>query len=489
MNFQQPVQPVQTGIRVTKLLIHETGTYNPQFRRSYTTNLDNATMQSVIERVSGADKFKPLLMAGVANQFVMPSATPEKELAVPNGWNERRARFMMEIEHHYAQLGTTIIEVITGYTDHLGITGTGAIDPNMTFYINSTMQIKTMHERTPMGVVPHMQVIDSSQLLADNNFSGIYTDAKDHRMRPEDVYSTMSRLNTELEAGTVDMRTTLTNVAVKSRRANTLPANYMASIMDNHRSAQITQDYGTGVQDVLVTARGLVAENSVVRDPFISAMSQVRGQPANNWFVFRELLQLDPNAASDQVCVIQILGQTHQHEVHHAGQTQYWGGSDRDTHAASVLSQGVPALMMELMLMRIVFKASNHTVGGQIVSQVLDVEGFSNIDMRPYVQNFQLQLEHVLLRDLSFNGQIGFNIEMQVDLLGETWITVQFESDPPVKYVTPSFADALMTPVITSDPQQALNVARDFELLIDNVTQETAGFNGGHSNSAVFTSI
>lgn len=463
----------QAYTRVTKFLVKDTGTYNPQMRRAYNTNLDASTMGAIVERVHGTDKFNPMLLSGIAGQFIQPTATPERELMIPNGWDTPRTRFMLSLEHEFPGLGSRVTEVVTGFTDHQGITMSGAIDPNMKFYVNSVVQTRSVLMHTPFGTQQGVTVVDNSHVLADNSFGSIYTPVKEHRLRPEDVYSAMSRLNAEV-GDAVDMRTVQTNVAVKSRRANALPATYMAGILENHRVAAHNQEFGSGMQDILTSARGNAAEASVVKDPFLSAMTQITGRPASNMFTMNELRQLDPNI--DAVAVIGFSGPTQQAQQHHAGQTQHWAGTDRETLVATILSQAVPALMMDLALTVLVFKSTNNTIGSQMLTQPLDYHGFANIDMTENIRIFISQFEAIVLRDITYNNQIGYNLEMRVDLLGETMIRVQLDSGPVIDYVTPSFCDALMTPVLTTDVNQANNVARDFDMLISNVSDQTAGF-------------
>lgn len=465
------------GLRITKLLIHETGTYNQQYRRPYVTNLEAGTLNALSERLNGADKLMPSMMAGVANQFIAPSATPEKEVGIVGGWGERRMRFMMEVEHVYAT-GVKITEVILGYTNYAGITVSGAVDPRMEFFVNSTLQVRNSIERTPMGNQTYSSVVDSSHVLADNNFTGLYTPEKDQRMRPEDVYSLMSRSHIPDMGNTLDMRTTLTNQAVKSRRSNSQAANYMAGILDNYKNATATSEFGQGAQEILNTARGYAAELPAARDPFLMAISQIRGTAVGNTFSYGDLRSLDPNV--DAMTAAVFMQETQRAQTHSIGQTQLWGGADRDTSVATILSQSVPSLLMDLMLTRIVFKSSNRFIGGEVQTHVFDAQGFSNVDLSEFVRLFQIRLAHEILKDITYDNQVDFAIEMRVDLLGETWIGIEFDNHPRVDFVTPSFCDALTVPVLTSNQEASMTLARDFDMLFETVQNNTSPAAGGN---------
>src|ERR1039457_7087159 len=130
------------NIKINKVLLIETGSYNTQYRRSYDTHLEGNAMNTILEKLSGVNKYSPSLMSTIAGQFISPTATPEKPLELINGWNERRMRFMMEIEFVH-RMGAKVTQVILGYTEYSGVSLNASIDPRMTFYINSVMQTKS----------------------------------------------------------------------------------------------------------------------------------------------------------------------------------------------------------------------------------------------------------------------------------------------------------------------------------------------------------
>lgn len=475
------------GIRVTKMLIHATGTYNTQYRRPYATHLDRHGLDIISERLGSADKYTPNILAGVANQFIAPTAAPEKELTIANGWATPRLRFMMEVEITYAT-GTKLTEVLLGYTEHPGITPNGAVDPRMEFFVNSTMQLRETIERTPYGNQVYSSIVDSSHVLADNGFSGLSSPTYDQRMRPEDVYALISREHIPVSdmKNTFDMRTSLTNQAVKSRRSNSQAPNYMASILGNYRNAALSQEFGQDYQEVLSQARGFAAENPASRDEFLKAISQIRGTTVGNVFTWSDLLRLDPN--SEAVTKMTHMNDTIRATVHQTGQTQSWQGADRDTQNASILSHSVPSIMMELMLTRLHFKSTNHTVGGQPMTTIINALSFSNTDLAQYLNTFIVRFEHEVMRDITYDNGVSYSLEMNVDLLGETWITLAIDNGSEVQYVTPSFCDALTVPVLTSNVDQAMMLATDFDNLHNTLQSNTVpGLSG--NTVGVFNSI
>lgn len=486
-------------VRIANLLIMETGTYNPQFRRPYETHMEADTLQSVVERVAGAPKYNPMLLAGVASQFVLPQATPEAQLNIANGWDTKRGAFMMEVHHQHHPMGTTTVLFVQGYTDHFGVhiptPSNVMLDDRMIFTINNITKVRSFQERVPgVGLVDRTSVVENAHLLVNPEFSGVRTQQKDHRMRPEDVYSAMSVLTAASHLdpnSTTDMRVTMTDAPTKSRRKNALPASYMASVLDGMREAVQLESVGAGYGDLYTSARGAVAEESVARDSFLKILADNRGGHYTNNFTWRELKALDANV--DNVTGVNQLGELHKHEVHSVGQTAYWQGSDRETQAAAILAQAIPALMMELTLTQVGFKASNHTLTGTLETRPFHFRGFLNgVDSSPYMQAFLTQVESIILRDVIGVAQCAFQVHVNADVRGETWIQVQFDSNPPVDYVVPSFCDALMAPVLTMDRQRVATIANDFQSLIGVVNDANQSMKIGNmpgGSNAIFGNI
>jgi hypothetical protein len=146
---------------------------------------------------------------------------------------------------------------------------------------------------------------------------------------------------------------------------------------------------------------------------------------------------------------------------------------------ATTLSNAVPALMMELAITKLAFQSTNRNIGGAITTFIGNVDSFSNMDMSPAIDLFIQKLEATVLQDISMNGDIDFAIQMKIDLVGETWINLSFAGQPPMDFVTPSFCDALMVPVLTNSREHSIHVAQDFEQLTGVVSNMRAPQMGG----------
>lgn len=467
--------------RITKLLIQDTGTYNVQFRRPYMSEGSLNLINEFANRLEGQTSIAASQVAGVAGQFVHPQATPEKEIVIANGWGQRRMRFMMEVQHGSHVSGHTT-EVILGYTEHNEgvIVHSGAVDPRMRFFINSIIQVRNTAVMTPTGMGMSQTVTDNSHVLYNDTpggLAGMFAAAsqKEMRLRPYDVFMTIGRAHLPESEQIYDTRVIQGPKAELSKRQNNMPANYVADVLQSYKAASMHgRQFGQAEEQVITAAAGYVRERAAEQNPFLSALSQMHGTPVANWFTFADLLAIDP--AVDAVTQVVLMGPTQQNMAHVANQTATWGTADHDTVIATSLSNSVPALMMELALTKIAFKSTNNNVGGQPLTMILDAGSFSNIDQSQSLAFFTHQLEKVLLADLTMNNQISYALEMRVDLLGETWIHMSFDARPFIDYVTPSFCDALLTPVLTTNAQQAVSLAHDFDQLTGYIGDRHSNF-------------
>lgn len=458
------------NLRIVKLIMQETGTYNPQYSRPYTTQFDGQTLNAVVERVVDRNmgKFDQAALSGLSSSFISPTPTPEAMIPIVNGWNEKRARFLMEVNFDF-QLGGSSTSYIQGYTSFPGITASQSIASDMEFYINSIITTKKTSYQTPYGMQVAETVTDNSHLLCSNNWNSISQPGQQRLMRPQDVFCNMQTSHIPGSYGgditdIMDGRTILRSEATKSSRINGLGGAYASKIIDGYLTSSSLSDFGQSESAIISNSISQVHELQAMTDPFLAALASVTSYGVTNKFRYTDLTRLDPNV--QYVTNYAIAGPTQMLQPHYAGQTAAWHSTDRATLAATILSQAVPAIMMDLMINRMVFKSTNHDITGQMNTVIIDGKSFSNTDMTRNFEMFKRRLEKEVLLDLTYNNQISYAIDMRVDLLGETWIGISIDGQPTIDYVTPSFCDNLFVPVITNSAATVQTLTHDFENLV-----------------------
>lgn len=457
--------------QVTKLLFTETGTYNDMPIRPLYSHLEAPELQMFQEVTQGGKQLTANHLARVAPMMLRPKTEIEGIANIANGWGERRFRFMMEVRHG-GVMGSQVLQYLTGYTDHAGIGHAGTLDPQMRLFFNNTLTVRGVVESTPLGNMMRSTVADASHVLVGNYRPTFGSQDIGHRtLRPEDVFATMG--HSILGSGDVmDLRTSFAGGIMKSRRSNGSAPIWLSKTLQAHKTAfnddtNNANDYGQLLDD----ARGATQEGLISQDGFLSQLQRFQTSLVEGGSIsYGELCAVSPGL-DNIVHVFPITQVQRQKEyIHSAGDTRNWTGQDPATIVATTLSYSVPSIMMDMMLTGIHFMATNQTLDGSVRITPLGAQSFAEgIDLTPYIQHFMVRLDLEVLSGLFSNNLIDYNIEMGVDILGETMIKVSIGGNPQEVFVIPSFADALCAPIITLSGNTLSHLAYDIDNLVNNL--------------------
>ena len=507
--------------QITKLLIYETGEYNQQWSRPYTTNYDGHVLSQFHEQLQGVKHYSPASFTGLAQSFLKPTANVDMQhgqIAIPEGWGSRRCRFMMVVEYE-SHIGTRFQEILTGYTTHVGAMPQSGytsmeaqqllVDNDMQFYVNSTIHLQISQQYGPAGMREVAAVAKNAHILADNNFTSMYQPDHLERMRPTDLFAVMSRSHLHQlrdEHGNIpgvgnklfDARNANSTMAALSLRGNVIPASYMARVVENWSNAPATStDPGTTGGDFFTNARQYANDGLVSSDQVLRMIADLRGEPIGNTFRFRDLLKLDPTIQGRVLG--RCSGRTQKIQGMHAqGETNEWYGRDPITLAATIISQCVPGIMADLALTVMHFKMHNEMAvsgnysnvdpttflgrpGYQPDMAIINIAGFGDQDLSPAMFAFEKRFWFEVMKDLCFDNQVRFMLEVICDLTGETVVNISLDGRPIEQFVTPSFADALLTPLVTRDHNHVVQVADDFNHLLHAVAPPDSQHDAGGS--------
>jgi hypothetical protein len=475
--------------QIVKFIIQETGTYEDQFRRPYHTSLDARTQRDLLEAVDGKNKITAAAIASVANDFIKPSAQPESQIGIANGWDTKRLRYFLEIQS-LDFIGNTTHIYVVGYTDYTGLSLSLSIDPNMVFFINAVNITRTSRVSTPLGNQIHHNLIDASHVLVNDKYDGIgpnYGSNKAFGLRPEDIFNRQS--NSDLREGLedtdflTDTRLSLTSNAIKSKRSNSIVPVYTSQLLDSFIQTRTSEHY-SDMATIRSTAADTVASLSTSKDPFMSFIASRNQFSASNRFTFADLQAFDPNVI--HVTTVVPVNSHYSSNLHQRGMTASWGGGDYNTQFATMISQSVPSYMLGFTINKIHLFSTNMDIGGGITTKIANVKSFNeNIDITANIQAFIFKLETELLKGLSYNNQLSFQLEMVCDLLGETWIKISINGEPQIDYVCPSFCDSLFVPVVTYSEDVQTSIATDFEYIMTNIHDMNSTKNNGLFTGAI----
>lgn len=460
---------------IARALFVETGTYNDMTSRPYQTSTVTAPILHQFQEATNNGQFLAASnLSGIAGHFIKPSAEPEKDqygnnriVGIANGWNTSRLRFMLDV-YTPSNFGM-LRQIVTGYTDFTGVANNGAMAQDMVLFINNVITLRSVEDIGAQGRQVRTTVADASHLLSGAYQPGFGGGHISYTMRPEDVFAKMSTL--DLADDVLDTRPTFATGHKKSKRSNGNVSNYISNILRSYKST--TEDDMNSACDMVAmldSARGLVKEGDLASDQFLYNLQRNTSFQEGGSVRFGELLSFFPELNDDNITKVQLARGSLLQETHQQGQTEHWNGNTMETVASTALAHSVPSLMMEYMLTRVQFMATNRTLNGDFDVVIAGCRAFAEgIDLTPYLQKFIERLKVEVLRGLSSNNMLDFEITMLVDILGETRVDISMQGGPMIQYAIPSFCDALFVPVMTEQEGTLRNLAHDMNQLADTI--------------------
>lgn len=458
--------PHQPDITIKKVVMADTGQYHDQFYRPYETSLDLQTLNNLTAITEGGTLISQSNLAGVAGNIIRPSAMVQGNVGIANGWGEQRLRFFMEVEIG-ASIGYGQIHVYSGYTDHKGVNfHTSSLDPSMRLYFNGCMRLQSTRVRNANGVTDMIRPRDACQVLAtpedEIGHGGINTIS----MRPTDVFSGVD----QAQYGAIDGRVGFSLGAKTSKRSNANTPQYLSDTISAMTSSIQQGDYfDESYETVTSESRAKVGERDYGEDPFLSMFSQNQYNEYAGSVTWGELLGMCPHL--EQVTELSLhnpnMVAVNDHRTSSAG----FGGADRESVVAATFASALPSIMLDCMVMEMAFTATNATIGTDYEIIPADARTFSDhMDARGPVSVVLDRVRNEILQTISMNNQIGFGVSVYCDVIGETRISVSSDGGLPVEFVTPTFADARMAPVMARDVNTLNAISHDITNICHNLT-------------------
>lgn len=479
-----------TRINVVRLLLQETGTYAPMFLRPFQTNSDGAATQGIIARVEAnrGGNINSAVLSGLTHGMLRPSAHYTGQAVIPNGFGERRIRFVMELAVN--DRGMESVYFMQGYTNYLGISMTGVVDPDMQFIVNSYLRVNRSRRQGEHGVTFQDYVTECAQVVNGEVYNQMgMTDM--YSIRPQDVYTgiqtnylqdTYNRHGSESSLHSAV--NTVVNAPVRSNRMNNTASNYVSSILDAYQTGRNFGEIGQSRNNIFSRAAGMVTEPTISENPFFNMLARVRGVHSTTTFSAKELTRLDPNAPN--AMKFATVSTSSNHVMAHAGDTNGWKDASDETVAATVIGNAVPALLMECMMASATFMMTNACGGGRVLSSFTgEPTAVCTAPMRDFYSMFLRRVETEVMNDLSFGNQVIYDLTVDSSINGETKIWIKLNGGDQEYFIVPTFCDSVATPVATNNRDSFVGLTNDFEQLMNAVGEITDTAN----NTAIYTGV
>lgn len=489
--------PYESNVKIVRMTITPLGQYHNQFHRPYETHVDNTIIDRFNQHFHNKREYEASAFTGVTKGFLR-YAEREDEVSIDNGWDCERHRFLMEVVSTNF-MGLEVREFVSGYTDRPeGITPQGVValghqaglvyvDPQVRFYINGIINVMDQRRRTPMGVKTYRTMRSNMHVMADQQYEG-YHSGTEARLKPADIFYAMDGelLNTTHGMGTTyDTRFVNDTEARLSRRSNVLPTHYASSIFEGFsktlKADQSTMTDAMSTGSVYAQAANLIREDHAMDDCFIRHLSRVTHQShQSKVFRFQDLLKLDPTIGDRVEGMVGTRGESIR--THTLGDSVDWTASDHETTAALMIAQSVAAILSSMSVMFVDFSMSNMNSRNEFgmgsnaplfsVAAINMLNNDPDYDQRRIVDAVEWRVWHEILRNLTEEGMISFDLRVICDLTGETTIHLGMDGDPQRSWVFPTFADAMLTPLVTANYEAPSAIAHDFKTMLDVVVEK-----------------
>lgn len=479
-------------MKIHKLLLIETGTYDTMMMRPYEASDSKRHLNTLQAVTRNGQNLTAEALAGTVGSILRPTANHLGAIDIPNGWGERRYRFMMHIQD-VDMMGNPREQYLTGHTDYCGGSfHTGAVDPKLRMFVTGSIQMQSLNIMTDYGRQTRTSIGSAAHVFNRQFYPGSeqVNQVAINLQRPMDVFTTLQTQDfRRMQGGSdfLDPRNTFAHENVKlSNRSNNIAPNYLSKILKAGAASHVNASMMDDSAELWGRAEGLVREEVYSTDEALFELHRRTSFGEGSSFTYSELQALCPDL-HHVTKLIPLLTMTQAQSYndvpvlppYQAGQYDGWNGQDQNTLWATILSNTIPPLMLECMMHSVGFIIHNHTTDGQLDLKWGQIQPFaSNLDPHQataLVDNFGYRLQMEAMRDLLAGSKIPFWIRAHFDVLGESQLEIAIAGGHPVPFATPTFADALFSPVLTRGAENVQKLAGQIEYFTSHLVQ-----NPGH---------
>lgn len=501
MESYQPVNynQIPNTFQVVKSFMVDSGTHNTAYTRPYTANPSSDVLHEYETNTRGGTQVNRGSLATIASKILSPSTEVEAIVNVPNGWNEHRILFMMEIYDN----ATRMAAVLMGYADKVDLSLRGTIDPELRLYINSTMTLASTDIQTPHGVQTRRRVVNSGNLLGKQVIDSIvplnhgsfpvhpYSNGmlapqyappptlntfnnRVYLQRPMDVANNLSLgyMAHSSDAAFADGRTQLMlNNQIHSKRSNTNAPTYLAEVVNTLRNtlndSQIINEASDHASLFMESAE-LMSETTIMNDPvqrYIARNSNIMQQGFVTWGQLCHMFP-DMNTKTDYFPKDGDPLQLNGHFQSEVGRYADWNNASWEPIIATTVFNALPGIISNYMLTGVAGTMTNNTLDGQYEITLTDVRSFVEVAHPNVVQQIEFRILSEVMPGLTLGNQRLVHINFNINLVRDGWVSVSLEGGPAIEFSQPCYADSLMLPTIASSPDALGNLASTINALV-----------------------
>lgn len=480
------------SVKPIKFSLIRSGTYQPQHRRCWEVTATGTTLSNVVENIGRLRQtsVNPGLVGALGGLMSM-STSSQGEIAIPNQWDQTRGIFMLMLDFQMRD-GVTIRYVVQGYTETPEFSA-HYIDPNLVFYVNNSISY-TFKTRMVSGVAAGqglmmqanyhpLQAFDdmSSGMGAGmgNKFGAASVAIKPKVLiRPQDIVSNMANSNLLIDGVEVveDFSQQLGGAGPSlqsSTRSNAVGSTMASRLLNafNNSHASLSGRFDISAGDVADQAFNELVEQDAAHDLFLRMLSNHKNGSGTSSFTYRQLEGLVPGISDDTIRTITV-NNGRGVQMHQKHDSMTFGKQSSSAIAAANLQVSLPSLMVECMLFSLSFTAVSNTPTMEVV--------FSNVVPQAFDQELSLKqwrvFEHRFKTEIIplLRGPNKYPVDMMVNCQfnGELMLKITVAEEEVLEFISPTFCDGLLSPVITSDEASAMSLSQEMMTMCEAVSDQ-----------------
>lgn len=454
-------------MRISKLFFMKVGGQQAQYSRPFHSRVD-PQIQSEFNFL--ANNKEPILSSNImdlSSKIIFPNPQHSGIVNIPNGWENQKLIFFMEIEDQTDYAGSMRTQVITGFTDKADYTMSGKLAPDTRLYFNNSVSILESTVWTPNGQTKSRRMENSAHILHADAGVGIRGPSA-LSMRPTDIFGILSSDALQHDTMVIDCTPLFHNGTQLASRKDEYSPTYIERAFKSYDAAN--SNHHSSDRNVFYDAKNYSKQMSSNLSNFILKLKANSSLSYSDYVTYEELCSV---FYADQIATIF----TQANDVTPAGMTSTytasntcgWQGANYETIDANYLIHSMPSLMVDMLISDVSLASTNDTLNGEIKTIIQGVNGFSSkIDMRNYIQAFISRFDFEHMRKLTMNNQRLVKLNLNMNLMGESYIRIQYDNNHPYEFLAPSFADGFFSPLITRNQQDLREMAHTFDTLLSN---------------------
>lgn len=480
----------QNDIKPIRLWFYESGQYQQQYRTGIMTNVDGNTLNRIDEITQGGTMLQRGVLNSIANDIIVPANTIEKRLDVMGGWNEKRFRFLLEVEITNRFGGHRHRKVITGWTSHMGMqdplgNGDALMDQNMLMYINNDITLRDTPVPSPDGL---RRMVRTERVSSDHILLGSYDTQSPYgqevSLRPEDITANIATGATIMSLGGGHVNNTYAQFVASpiklSSRQNESPTHYLSKILGSYREAtNMYADTFASVDtydETFASATGLCKETSVVENLFLDKLRRFSGWQENGYFTLGDMGSLFPDVAHVLKVFKYQRGSVTLLPPPQAQDSATFDNKDATSLVMNKIMNALGGMLFDCLLSSVGFIYTNDTPGCRDTMSPIDPKLFGsivdNINLLDAAEQFRMRFLSELAPSLTHHGQVSLTIKMISHVCGNTELVINYNHTGDYTFHLPTFCDTLGSPMVSTNGNQLQNISKDIQALMTVINNQ-----------------